>query len=761
VNSGLARRVGVWAVLALVPFAAHLPLAAFGLSADPIYFLSGLAEGAPNSILPGLPGILDPNAGFTTEALGGLAAHDWLRGVVPWWNPYSGVGLPLAAEMQPAAFFLPFTLLLALPGGVLWLKLALQVLTGWATFGLLRQLGLLRRVALLGGVLYQLNGTFAWFAHAPINPVPFLPLLLLGIERSFARAQDGRRGGWGWAAVATAWSLYAGFPETAFIDGLLGATWGMLRLAMVAPVARLALARKLAAGAVLGVLLAAPIILPFLQFLRIAYVGHHAVLGAVALDPGAYAVLLAPYLYGPIGAGPPLFIAVGYVGLPLVLVALLALRRGRRQVALRWLLAGWVAAAIAKSAQLPGVAELFNLIPFLSQTPFCVYAPPSWELAIVVLACCALDDWHRAAVSARGYRAGVLVAGGVCGVLLGGAIWLALPSLAELRRVTGNWPVAPAVSLGWTVLVTGAVAALFALEGTARRGVMLGVILAGNAALLFALPLLAGTRPIAIDTDAVRFLRQNLGLSRLYTLGPLAPNYSALYGIAAINHNYLPVPRLWVDYIRTRLDPGADDVLFIGYFPPPAPGRESRVDALRQRLASYEAIGVKFVLATLGSTPFAPDETGGPATVPLVFHDSVMDVYQLPDPAPYFDVRGGDCTLSPDGRERVAAQCTAPATLIRRELFYPGWAAELNGEAAAVGLADNLFQAIRLPAGSSDVRFRYAPPHSGWAWGASVLGLACLLAGLARAAGQRIEPRAGEQNRADSSSAPAIRDRPM
>src|SRR5580658_8190381 len=80
--------------------------------------------------LPGLP-YIDGNAGFTMQALGHLAALDWLHGHLPWWNPFEGVGAPLAGEMQSGAFF-PLTLLLALHEGVLLVQLAVEVVAGWS-----------------------------------------------------------------------------------------------------------------------------------------------------------------------------------------------------------------------------------------------------------------------------------------------------------------------------------------------------------------------------------------------------------------------------------------------------------------------------------------------------------------------------------------------------------------------------------------------------------------------------------------------------
>ena len=137
----------------------------------------------------------DPNNGFTTQALGYRAALDWLNGTVPWWNYFSGVGLPLAAEYQPAVFF-PATLMLLLPNGMLLQHILLQILAGLGTYGLLRQLGLGRLAAVTGGLLFAFNGALAWFDHAPALPVPFLPWVLWGVERALAKAALGMRGGW-------------------------------------------------------------------------------------------------------------------------------------------------------------------------------------------------------------------------------------------------------------------------------------------------------------------------------------------------------------------------------------------------------------------------------------------------------------------------------------------------------------------------------------------------------------------------------------
>jgi hypothetical protein len=229
-QSGYLERHGwlpVWILIAL-PFIVHLPLLLVHHSIDPIWANSGLVEGV-HRITSGSP-YGDGNVGWTSEALGYLAAWDWLHGIVPWWNPYSGIGLPLAGEMQPGAFFLPFNLVLLLPNGILWLKISMQIVTGLTTYALLRELGLSRLSSLMGAALYALNGTLAW-TPGPASvfcSLPFLPLLLWGIER--ARQSAGGPISIIAVACAIAWSVLAGFPEASYLNGLFALLWFGCRL---------------------------------------------------------------------------------------------------------------------------------------------------------------------------------------------------------------------------------------------------------------------------------------------------------------------------------------------------------------------------------------------------------------------------------------------------------------------------------------------------------------------------------------------------
>jgi hypothetical protein len=700
-------------MVALIPILLALPQLTPWLKANPLFYTSGLRVGGGAVIQRGVP-YIDPNNGFQTQALGLRAAKDWMSGEVPWWNPYTGVGMPLAAEYQPSAFFPP-TLLLLLPRGTVFLQAALQILAGLGTFVLLRQLGLGRLAATMGGAVYAVNGTLAWFAHGPAAPVPFLPWFLYGIERAFACVKSGLPGGWRTLAIAMAMSLLAGFPETAYISGLLALAWAMLRGFQLRGLrARSAYGWRIAAGGIAALAIASPQIVSFALYLREAHVGGHAGEFAQASLGGPTPImsLVAPYVMGPPMGYAYKWEAIynffgpigGYVALTLLALAFYGALV--RRDALAFLLVGWCVAALGRTFGVPPFVFLWNLIPGIPETAFFRYAPPAWELAITVLAAFAMDDLVN-----RGPRRG--------------ALWLTAAASAIVLAASAHylwkiWPQTPPSGLRNWIVVTMAWALLSTLlvlervhRGAARAAAM---VVAIDAALLCALPIASNPRDGRLNTAVVDFLRGNLGLQRFYTFEPLQPNYGAFFGIASINHNYLPVPQAWVDHVRAKLDRkwGSDAVVFNGV-------AASARDQFRANVEAYEEVGVKYVLMHAHQ-----DFADGLPGVTQVYADGAMKIFQLPNWRPYFEAEGS-CEVQALECRHARVRCDSPTTLVRRELFFPGWTATVNGQDAAIAPRDRIFQAIALPAGVSEVRFRYAPPDIGWAWAAMWLGLATLV----------------------------------
>ena len=293
--------------------------------------------------------------------------------------------------------------------------------------------------------------------------------------------------------------------------------------------------------------------------------------------------------------------------------------------------------------------------------------------------------------------------------LLTSTFWPHIAAAAGLR----HWTI---VSFAWAIVSVVVLLALLAW-GSRRAALRAAVaLLAFEAALLCAIPIASNPRQVRIDMEAITFLRENLGLQRFYTTGRIEANYGAYFGIASINHNYLPVPQSWVDHIQARLDrKWTDSTVFNG-----EPDRNSP-DELRANLRNYEELGVKYVVTYPHQDPLA-----GVEGVKRVYSDPIIKIFELPNPRPYFEAVAGKCKVEAIERRAARLNCEAPGLLLRRELFFPGWTASINGAEAAISAHDRIFQAVSVPAGTSEVRFRYAPPHITWAWLAAFLGIAAL-----------------------------------
>jgi hypothetical protein len=882
------RRIAAPVLLLVLPLVINAVALGDWLSANPIHWMSGLNVVRPNAhlLIRGFPGWVDGNAGVTTQALGHLAADQWLHGHVPWWNAFSGIGLPLAAEMQNSALFLPFVLLLHFSNGLIYLKVILEIVAGWGMYALTRQLSIGTRAALIGAVLFQFNGTFAWFSHGPIMPVAFLPWLLFGIERARAAARQARSGGWGWIAVAIGFSVVASFPETAYLDGLLGLTFAAYRIATYGA-GRGLLVLKIIAGGLVGLMLSAPASVPFLEFASAAYVGPHADFSGSRLLAESYALLLFPYVYGPIHYGNEMInesAAIwwhtgGYCGLMLVFLATLGLARGSgKDAGLRLMLAGWVVLTLAKAAGVQPIAGIIDMIPFIRQTMFFNYITPSWQACLALLAAYALDDWHAGPVPSRWWRHAPVMAAGTC-LLMAAAVLTA--ARGEIHMLVGSIPafaVFPLGAIGMTTASMLIAASILSNGPTQWRSLVLGCVTGITSLALYGFPLLSGTRNRALNEQPIAFLREHLGLSRFYAAPFPQPNYGAYYQIAGVNHNYLPVPQNWVDYLHTHINPVLDGAEFHGDglaasnvdIPVGQPAPNSMIPAAKI-LDAFKNLAVRYLVLPAGAAPFGewigsdisftdqhpfPLENGqgftmarapvqvstgivldaglqigtyaghasglltitlcdgsncasgaidtatardnqvawarldrplpvahgdalrasvafrgssrvavwlwprtsdsaiiGPdvaspahipflslhlnrdgLTPPLVYRDAQIDIRELAQPSDYFTTISGQCRLTPVSRTDVSADCSSPDTLIRRELYFPGWHAMAGDRDIPIVAYDKLFQAIAVPAGHTDLRFAYQPPGIIFCYAAFGAGLLALggLIGLGR-----------------------------
>ena len=244
---------------------AHLPYLLGIFDPNPLLRTSGLGTGIHPGPFPGLDTI-DPNTGYISQALTHHAAESWLHGHVPWWNPFEGLGAPAAGEMSGMAMFLPVVLLAHFAQGEIAMYLLFGLVAAVSTYFLLLRLGLRPWICSAAGIAFGLDGTLAWFRISPANPVCFLPLMLLGLELIRDGVIRGRPTRWWLVALGLAMSVYAGFPEVTYLDGLVVAVWALARLQGITRGQIRAYALPRVGGAALvGVLLAAPLLVAFVR----------------------------------------------------------------------------------------------------------------------------------------------------------------------------------------------------------------------------------------------------------------------------------------------------------------------------------------------------------------------------------------------------------------------------------------------------------------------------------------------------------------
>ena len=681
---------------------------------------------------------LDPNIGFTAQALGHRAMLDLLHGHLPWWNPYEATGMPLAGEMQSGALFPP-NILLLLSGGQLYQRILLEALAGIWTYLLLKRLGLSFSACLAGGAAFALNGTFAWLQNAAFNPVAFLPLALLGLERARAASLEGRPGGYGVLALAGALSVYAGFPETTYLDTLMVVVWCGSRLAGggLTRAQRRAFARKAATGFAAAALLAAPLLIAFIDFSARANLGPNGgSFTSVHLPSQAIAQLLLPYVYGPLVAfADPagiLTVSWGVGGYATVLLFLLAAwgLLGRRLRSLRLVLAAWCVLVFARSyGQIPLLGHPLAWLPGMTHVIFYRYSTPMLELTVIILAALGIDDVIKA--RRRLPIAGVAIG---CAAVLA-VVWVATEAF-RLSIAPGNGDAKFATpSILWAAgTVLAAALAALVIRSPRSRGALLVYVVATNALAMFVVPELSGPKSVRIDLAPVRYLDRHLGNGRFYTLGPLAPNYGSYFGLASVNLNDTPIPSNFSAYETVHLDQAAPAAIFTGTFGGPPGTPTSPVSELFLNLAGYRAAGVRYVLA--------PPHDAMPArqtALTLVDTTPTTWIYRLSGAAPLFGTPHADCRVAALSGTSATATCPVAATLLYRETWFPGWSATVDG-ASVTDHGGALFQTIRIPAGRHRISFAYRPPEIVWGEVAFLLGFVSVALAAYRLARPRAAP---------------------
>jgi hypothetical protein len=333
-----------------------------------------------------------------------LVGDFYRRGELPLWNPYQAAGQPLLAQYSSSVFF-PYQVAEDISPTVTWdfWMIGRLWLAGMFTFLFLRSVRASPFASVLGGLLYMLSGTFVWYINLEqlVNVAMVTPLLLWTVE-----------GLWRWSpycaipalAVATALVLLGGQPETALYVLLLGAAYSAVRWLQSPVQERLPLLARGVLGTGIGLALAAPLLVPFAEFVPRSFSIHPPALSLGTQDPTEPSLvvqLFVPSLFripvaerifpdngqwdytgGYTGVVTPLLIIAG-------LVAAVVQQRSPNRVLLLFF-TGFAVALLLKNFGSP-LALWVGDLPLLSRAWTNRWAAPAWAFPVAVAAALSMD----------------------------------------------------------------------------------------------------------------------------------------------------------------------------------------------------------------------------------------------------------------------------------------------------------------------------------------------------------------------------------
>ncbi len=194
-----------------------------------------------------------------------LVGDQYRAGKMPLWNPYQAAGTPLAAQYSTRVFF-PYQIVENIAPVWSWdfFLLGRVLIAGLLTYFFLVGLGLSFPSALLGGIFYMFSGTFTWFLNLEqmANVAMVGPLLLLSMDML---ARRGLYRDIAISAISFGLVLLAGQPEVALYVLLLGALWFFFRIYSLKKESFIWALKRIAPAYLIGLMLAGPVIVPFIE----------------------------------------------------------------------------------------------------------------------------------------------------------------------------------------------------------------------------------------------------------------------------------------------------------------------------------------------------------------------------------------------------------------------------------------------------------------------------------------------------------------
>jgi hypothetical protein len=646
------------------------------------------------------------------------------QGEVPLWNPCNYGGHPFLADTQAAVFYPPRLLTIAIlnfTGGsspqrmydALQREMVFHVLiASLLMYAFVRRLtlGELHSIAagLVAGITFAYGGYLTGYPQlqlAVMEAGVWLPLALLGIHEA-TRADRVR---WGWIALsglALALSLMAGHPQTSLFFGYVSLAYSGWRIATQHRPWTVFVIGAAIFG-LIGVGIAAVQLIPGWEYTRLTV---RSALNVDAMGNGfPYYDVLQMIFPGLLSLWSPL-----YFGLAALALAIYAVWQ-RVVGAIFWLAVGLLALGLSFGHGTIIYDVFYNFVP-----GFSLFRGQERSAYIVAVAMSILSGLGTAAITREGVSTPWRFRS-----LLWGIVLLAFSLGAALFVHWLTTPGTDGKQLGlvaFSLLIAVLITAFTYWQGARWRPYGLVVLVIFE---LFSFgrmnPNLESKPPAErLPTPAiVQMLRGEPGVFRVDDTRGIRENYGTLYGIMDIQ-GISPLRLSSVDRLLKLPAPRTWEAFAVRYVPTDRTALEVPSTIVGKGQDSDGPINVHRLT---DPRPFArlvyktwiePDDNAalGILSDPSFDARNTVILPTAPDFTPLEQApTGSSAQITSFAPEAISIKTssTAQAILAVSLVYYPGWQATIDGQAAPLLRADTALTAVVVPAGDHAVQLVYRP----------------------------------------------------
>lgn len=499
----------------------------------------------------------DPGAiAWQIEPFNRFISKSVKNGDFPLWNPYAGLaGNPLLADghtgpLEPLQFLFFFFPARFWPYAIDLQLLIRFFISGFGCYLLARRLKVDFLSSIASGALFMFSSYFVTYGNHPqIKTEALLPLVVYGYDR-LADLKDGR--GFWYSALIIGWAIIAAMPEATFFSLFLGTLWFFYssflhwRENRGSNIIKSTLLRYFG-STILGFLISAAYLLPFLEYVSISHHVHSGNYAGVSLPLWSLPNLLFQV------QGTP-YLQLGFFALFSLIYLLIGLKDFPSQRKNVIFFGSYAVIILLTIFDFP-LTNWIRQLPALNQLLFQKYAVPSIVFCLAILAGILIDGLKHTYLSYKKISLSLLI---LFAAVIGLPI-LGNPSKSLSFYFTDSQSMYS--SFGLIAGISIAVCLLTYLY--IHRDVSMRIMQAGFLILVVWGPFYWEgriTRPDRVDPfrspPFVDYVRDDKEFFRILGLnGILFPNISTAYGISDIRWLNALIPQRTFDFSIRFLTP--------------------------------------------------------------------------------------------------------------------------------------------------------------------------------------------------------------